>query len=102
MSATTGPGANAAANTVAGPAPSWWTAREALRVVTYRPHLIRTVLTAAVVGTILFLINHLDTVLAGVATPETWVKTGITYLVPFAVANIGLLVGARRDPTCTK
>jgi hypothetical protein len=87
---------------VGGVALRWWTAREALRVVTYRPHLIRTVATAAVVGTIRFVINHLDTVLAGAATTETWVKTSITYLVPFTVANIGLLVGVRRPPTCPK
>ncbi len=55
-----------------------------------------TLLTAAVV-TVLFVINHLDTVLDGQATTATWVTTGITYLVPFCVANIGLLVGTHRS-----
>lgn len=56
-------------------------------------------LTAVVVGSVLFLIHHLDVVLAGTATTATWVKTGTTYLVPFCVANVGLLVGTRRpDP----
>lgn len=68
-------------------------------MVVHRPHLIRTMLTALIVGTILFMINHLDTVVTGMATIDTWVKTGVTYLVPFAVSNIGLLVGSRRPPT---
>lgn len=67
-------------------------------MIAYRPHLSRTALTAVVVGTILFLINHLDTVLRGEATPETWVKVAVTYLVPFCVANIGVLLGCRRPP----
>lgn len=61
----------------------------------YRPHLIRTVLTALVVGTVLFLINHVVTVLDGHANAQTWVETGVTYVVPFVVANIGVLVATR-------
>ena len=75
---------------------TWSTPREALRVVIHRRHLWRTVATALIVGTVLFAINHLDTVLRGQATTGTWVKVGLTYLVPFAVANIGLLLGAHR------
>lgn len=44
------------------------------------------------------MINHLDTVLAGAATATTWVKIAVTYLVPFVVANIGLLLGTRDRP----
>jgi hypothetical protein len=76
--------------------PSWRTPGEAVRVVLYRPHLWRTGVTALIVGTILFVINQLDTVLRGDATAGTWVKTGVTYLVPFAVANVGLLLGSHR------
>jgi hypothetical protein len=65
-------------------------------VVLHRPHLWRTVLTALVVGTVLFAINQLDTVLGGHADTGTWVKTGLTYLVPFCVANTGLLLGCHR------
>jgi len=79
------------------PRPTWHTPREAVRVVLYPPHLRRTVLTALIVGTVLFAINQLDTVLAGHATTATWVKTGLTYLVPFCVANIGLLLGCHRQ-----
>ncbi|TAM85243.1 MAG: hypothetical protein EPN43_11840 [Jatrophihabitans sp.] len=77
-------------------APTWARPREAVRVVCYGPHLWRTGLTALVVGTVLFAINQLDVVLAGRAGAGTWIKTGITFLVPFTVANIGLLLGRRR------
>lgn len=76
--------------------PTWCTPREAARIVTRPRHLWRTGLTALVIGTILFAINHLDTVLRGDATTGTWVKVGVTYLVPFTVANIGLLIGSHR------
>jgi hypothetical protein len=38
-------------------------------------------------------------VLAGKATWVTWLKAALTYLVPFLVANYGLLVGSRRHET---
>lgn len=75
---------------------TWSTPGQAVRVVIHRPHLRRTAATALLVGTVLFAINHLDTVLSGQATTGTWVKIGVTYLVPFAVANIGLLLGSHR------
>lgn len=77
-------------------AQTWRTPREAVRVVRYRPHAWRTGLTALIVGTVLFAINHLDTVLRGAASTATWVKIGVTYLVPFTVANVGLLLGSYR------
>lgn len=80
----------------AEPPTGWTSPGEAVRVMTHSRHLFRTLLTAAVVGSILFMINHLDTVLHGAATTGTWIKTGITYLVPFTVANVGLLVGTHR------
>ena len=61
-----------------------------------RPHLAETIRVAVVVGTVLFAINQLDMVLAGKATWVTWLKAALTYLVPFLVANYGLLVGSRR------
>jgi hypothetical protein len=50
---------------------------------------------AVIVGTILFPINQLDVVLAGRATWVTWLKAGLTYLVPFFVSNYGVLVASR-------
>ena len=75
---------------------TWSTAVEAARVVAHPPHLRRTVLTALIVGTVLFAINQLDVVINGHATWVTWVKSTVTYCVPFVVANIGILIGTRR------
>lgn len=60
-----------------------------------RPHLRRTIRLTCVIGTVLFVINQLDVVLAGRATTATWLKTALTYVVPFVVANYGVLVGSR-------
>jgi len=78
------------------PAPTWATWREARRVVVYPRHLRRTVCIALVVGTILFAINQLDVVLGGNAGIVVWTKIAVTYLVPFAVSNMGILVATRR------
>ena len=80
----------------ATPAPTWTTWREAFRVIAYGPHLRRTTLIALLVGTVLFCINHLDVVVRGDASTSVWVKSGVTYLVPFCVANAGVLVASRR------
>ena len=45
-----------------------------------------------IVGTVLFAINQLDIVLRGVATPVVWLKIALTYLVPFCVSNLGILI----------
>ena len=76
--------------------PTWVTWREGVRVVLYRPHLRKTVTIALVVGTVLFSINQLDVVLRGDASTLLWVKSAITYLVPFWVSNAGVLVASRR------
>ena len=78
----------------AGP-PTWSTWRGALRVVLYPPHLRQTVTIALVVGTILFAINQLDVVMSGSADTVVWIKSAVTYLVPFAVSNAGVLVASR-------
>ena len=75
--------------------PTWSTAAGALRVVLLPRHLRATVRIALIVGTILFAINQLDVVLQGDATTATWVKGGVTYLVPFVVANLGVLTATR-------
>jgi hypothetical protein len=75
--------------------PTWSTWRDALRVIFSSPYLRRTALVALVVGTILFAINQLDVVLQHNATPVTYLKSAITFLVPFCVANYGVLVATR-------
>jgi hypothetical protein len=65
-------------------------------VVLYPANLRKTVGIAVLVGSVLFCINQLDVVLRGKATTLVWVKSAITYLVPFAVSNWGVLIGSRR------
>jgi hypothetical protein len=79
------------------PPPTWTTWPEALAVVRYPPHLRKTVTIALIVGTVLFCINQLDVVLRGDATAVVWIKSAITYVVPFVVSNSGVLVASRVD-----
>jgi hypothetical protein len=53
---------------------------------------------ALVVGTVLFCINQVDVVLRGDANTVVWIRSAVTYLVPFCVSNAGVLVVARRSP----
>ena len=76
--------------------PGWVTWREAVGVVVYRPHLRKTIRVALVVGTVIFAINQLDVVLAHEATPVTYLKAALTYLVPFVVSNYGILLATHR------
>lgn len=78
--------------------PTWATWSEAVGVVCDRSHLRKTGAIALVVGTVLFCINQLDVVLRGDATAAVWVKSAVTYVVPFVVANLGVLVASRADP----
>jgi hypothetical protein len=72
---------------------SWSTWREAVGIC--RDHLRGTLLTALAVGTVLFAINQLDVVVGGHATTGTIVKIALTYVVPFAVANFGVLMATK-------
>lgn len=77
-------------------APTWRSPSEIPRVVLHRPHLRRTLVTTGVVGTVLFGINQADVVMGGDATVVTWLKIGLTYLVPFVVSNLGVLFATQR------
>jgi hypothetical protein len=78
--------------------PTWTTWREALTLLT-RPRLLRRTTTIAlVVGTILFGINQLDVVLRGDADAAVWIKSAVTYVVPFCVSCAGVLAGTHRPP----
>ena len=76
--------------------PEWSNWAEAIRVVLYPAYLRKTVSIAVAVGTVLFVINQLDVVVRGDATTLVWLKTAVTYLVPFCVSNAGVLVASRR------
>jgi len=86
--------------TVAPPAretaPTWTKWYEVFRVIAYPPYLRKTVQIALAVGAVLFAINHLDEVIQGRATRGVWIKGAITFLVPFCVSNLGVLVASRR------
>ncbi len=60
-----------------------------------RRNLSRCIAAALIVGTILFFINQADVVFGGRATTATWVKIGLSYLVPFLVANYGIVLASR-------
>lgn len=77
-------------------APTWSSVPEAVSVVVHRPHLRMSLTTAVVVGTMLFAINQLDVVLAGDADLVVALKIALTYVVPFCVANVGMLTATRR------
>lgn len=55
--------------------------------------LRRTMIITIVVGTILTLLNQGDVIVSGAATTTTLVKTGLNYVVPFVVSNLGTLSG---------
>ena len=78
-------------------APSWRTLREAvaliLRGVTF--HIASRI--ALVVGTVLSLVNQSHIIFAGEATPITWVRVAVNYLVPYTVASLGYLAPLRRE-----
>lgn len=75
--------------------PAWSTPRQALAVVSHRPHLRASLRIALVVGSVLFVINQLDVVLRGDATTATWLKGAVTFVVPFVVSNLGILAATR-------
>ena len=77
-------------------APAWTKWHEAFKVIAYPPYLAKTLRIALIFGSILFAINHLDEVLSGHATSAVWIKGALTYLVPFCVSNLGVLVASRR------
>ena len=78
------------------PSPTWRSVGEIPRVVLHGPHLRRTSVTAAVVGTVLFAINQADVVMRGDATWVIWLKVALTYVVPFVVSNLGVLFATQR------
>jgi hypothetical protein len=76
--------------------PIWTKWHEAFRVIAYPPYLKRTARIALIFGSLLFAINHLDEVVLGHATAAVWIKGALTFLVPFCVSNLGVLVASRR------
>jgi hypothetical protein len=76
--------------------PSWSTGREAVALWFARTTLRRTLKIAAVVGTLLSLINQGSVIFGGDATVATWLRVGFNYFVPFCVSSTGFLSATRR------
>jgi hypothetical protein len=58
--------------------------------------LLRSLITAAVVGTLLVAINQGTVIFGGDFPPSLYWKIPLTYAVPFCVASWGALVNSRR------
>jgi hypothetical protein len=76
--------------------PSWSTRREAVALWFARATLRKTLKIAAIVGTLLCLINQGSVILGGEVTAATWLRVGMNYIVPFCVSSIGFLSATRR------
>ncbi len=50
---------------------------------------------AAVVGTILTLVNHGSVLVGGDASLVTWLRVAVNHLVPFVVSSVGYLAPFR-------
>jgi hypothetical protein len=59
--------------------------------------LVRSLVTAAVVGTVLVAINQGTVILGGDFPVSLYWKIPLTYAVPFCVASWGALVNSRRS-----
>lgn len=79
-----------------GEQPTWGHVNEIPRVCLDGRNLRQSIAAALIVGTVLFLINQSQIVFSGQATVATWIRIGLTYLVPFLVSNFGIAVGSRR------
>lgn len=75
--------------------PSWTTVGEAVRL-SFRPRTLRrTLVIAAIVGTLLSVINQGDVMMRGDATTVTWLRIAANYVVPFCVSTAGFLSATR-------
>jgi hypothetical protein len=75
--------------------PTWSHPREALRLFLAGATLRTAWKVAAVVGTVLSVVNQGSVLIDGKATAATWVRVGVNYLVPFLVSSFGFLSACR-------
>ena len=59
-------------------------------------NLKRTLTIALVIGTVFGAMNQLETILSGDATSIVWFKAALTYITPFCVSNLSILMATRR------
>ena len=77
------------------PTPEWRTAGEAVRLWFAPATLRKTLVIAAIVGTLLSAINQGSVIASGGATTATWIRVGLNYIVPFCVSSVGFLSATR-------
>jgi hypothetical protein len=83
---------------MAATTPVWTTRIEAIGLI-LRGRTARTAgPIAAIVGTVLSVVNQADVIIGGHATTGTWVRIAVNYLVPFVVASVAFLSACRRRP----
>ncbi|MGA7270204.1 MAG: nitrate/nitrite transporter NrtS [Acidimicrobiia bacterium] len=80
-----------------GPTPKWETVAEVPSVVFHPANLRRTIPIALVTGIVLFSINQLDVIVRDPGSTMAWIKSGLTFLVPFCVSNLGILTASREQ-----
>jgi hypothetical protein len=68
---------------------------QALKLATNRQSLTRTILAAAVVGTLLTIVNLAGRTVPGHLTTPFLVRMLLTYLVPWGNATLGIAIGVR-------
>jgi len=73
----------------------WSTVGEAVRLCLRRSTLRRTLLIAAIVGTLLSLVNQGSVIFGGDANAATWLRVAANYLIPFCVSSAGFLAATR-------
>jgi hypothetical protein len=78
--------------------PEWSKVRQALLLVARGATLSVAGRVALLVGTVLSAANQGSVIASGDATWVTWLRVGVNYLTPFAVASFGYLAGCRTHP----
>jgi hypothetical protein len=78
-----------------GALPTWSHPREALGLFLAGATVRTAWKVAAVVGTVLSVVNQGSVITDGDATLATWIRVGVNYLVPFLVSSVGFLSACR-------
>ena len=66
-----------------------------LGIARQRTVVLRALRIASIVGLVLAVLNHGDTILAGEAQLSTWIKVALTFLVPYSVSTYSSVMAVR-------
>ena len=78
--------------------PRWRTPAQAIQLVARGRTARAAAPVAAVVGTLLSLVNEGSALVAGTLPPVVLVRIAVNYAVPFVVASTGYLMASRLPP----